>query len=164
MSIGARLYNLRVNSDLTIADLTKKFDVSRNTIYRWEHNVFAPRRSVLVKLAEFYGVSVDWILKGIVIEENPLEIKLNVSNPRPGSFPVEANALFHEMGGYGEPGDDTEMFETSDETAFGEDVHAEQRHLMALFGMLSKGRQGRLLGYLDALCSEELYEKRQDKL
>lgn len=166
MSIGARLYNLRVNENLSMAELGAKFGIARNTVYRWESNEFAPKRTKLIALAKFYGVSVDWILNGIVTEENELERKLNIPN-RIGSDTFKHDLNQHEQGSQAEFFE-TIMEDKKDETFLGHtmgsqteterpvEIYTEQNHLLKLFAMLSESRQGKLLGYLDALCSEEL--------
>lgn len=182
MSIGARLYNLRVDNKLSRAELAEKFGVARNTVFRWEQDKFAPKRSALVRLADFYGVSVDWILNGISVEENSLEKRLNIPNFRREAPLPEASGVSKEAAEHGgledafsngseEPGGDMEgrleesaagyIPEASDRAIHGiMDANAEEKHLITLFRMLSRGRQGRLLGYLDALCCEELAEKK----
>lgn len=160
MSVGARLYNLRVYNKLSMAELGTKFGVARNTVYRWESGEFAPKRTKLVELAKFYDVSVDWILNGIIVEENELERKLNIPNRRTEDSDAEP-----------EPTKNDEGCGTEDAETFGNVVVAIQRssqpidyndkdHLLTLYTMLSTNRRGKLLGYLDALCSEELCTQR----
>ena len=64
MSIGQRLKKLRVSMKKTLREEGAIFNVSLNTVYRWEHDLSAPRKSTLRKVAEFYGVSYEWILGG----------------------------------------------------------------------------------------------------
>ena len=77
MSIGARLYNLRKDRNLSKAEAAGKFDVSNNTIIRWENDGFEPSKLRLSKISKFYGVSTNWILTGVVTDENKLESKLS---------------------------------------------------------------------------------------
>jgi len=70
MSIGERLKSLRVSLKKTLKDESELFDVSINTVYRWEHNLTVPRKGVLKKVAEFYNVPFEWILHGDFGDEN----------------------------------------------------------------------------------------------
>ena len=77
MSIGARLYNLRENRNLSKTEVAGKLDVSKHTIVRWENDDFEPSKPRLSKISKLYGVSMNWILTGAVTDENELESKLS---------------------------------------------------------------------------------------
>jgi len=47
---------------------SKIFDVSENTVYKWEHNLNVPRKSVLKKIAYFYSIPFEWLLHGDTVE------------------------------------------------------------------------------------------------
>ena len=64
MSIGDRLKKLRLNEKKTLKEKGEAFNVSLNSIYRWEHNLCTPRKSVLKKIADFYDVPFEWLLHG----------------------------------------------------------------------------------------------------
>ena len=70
MSIGERLKKLRRGMKKTLRETSESFGMSLNTVYRWEHELSAPRKSALKKVAEFYGVSREWILTGEGGKEN----------------------------------------------------------------------------------------------
>ena len=70
MSVGERLKKLRLNTKKTLKEESEIFDISLNSIYRWEHDLCVPRKSVLKKIAEFYGVPFEWLLNGGGKEEN----------------------------------------------------------------------------------------------
>jgi len=69
MDIGERLKTLRMRMKKTLKEESIIFNVSLNTIYRWENNLNMPRKSVLKKLAEYYNVSVDWLIHGDIMNE-----------------------------------------------------------------------------------------------
>ncbi|MCL1792615.1 MAG: helix-turn-helix domain-containing protein [Oscillospiraceae bacterium] len=64
MNIGERLKKLRVEMKKTLRETSEIFSVSLNSVYRWEHDLCIPRRSMLKKIATYYGVSYDWLLTG----------------------------------------------------------------------------------------------------
>ena len=69
MSVGERLRNLRHNMNMTLKDLGAELGVSLNTVYRWEHDLAAPRKEAMNKMAEIYQVPLKWLLYGITVEE-----------------------------------------------------------------------------------------------
>jgi len=77
MDIGEKLKNLRIKKGKTLKGIGSDLDVSMNSVYRWEKNITKPRQSSLTKLANYYGVSPNWILSGRIEEENVSEYKSN---------------------------------------------------------------------------------------
>jgi len=69
MTIGEKLKNLRVKMKKTLSEQSEIFGVSLNSVYRWEHDLVIPRKAVLKKMADFYGVSLGWLLSENEIEE-----------------------------------------------------------------------------------------------
>jgi transcriptional regulator with XRE-family HTH domain len=61
MGIGEKLKNLRISSKKTLKDESAIFNVSINTIYRWEHELTVPRKSSLIKIAAYYNVPPEWL-------------------------------------------------------------------------------------------------------
>ena len=64
ISTGEKLKELRTRMKKTLKEQSKTFGVSINSIYRWEHDLVLPRKSTLVKIANYYGVSLDQLLLG----------------------------------------------------------------------------------------------------
>ena len=62
MSIGGKLKNLRLKMKKTLKDESEIFNVSINTVYRWEHGLTTPRKSSLKKVAAYYNVPLEWLL------------------------------------------------------------------------------------------------------
>ena len=54
--------NLREDRDLRQKDLAARLNVSQNTYSQYETGVIEMTASTLIKLADFYGVSVDFLL------------------------------------------------------------------------------------------------------
>jgi transcriptional regulator with XRE-family HTH domain len=57
-----RLRDLRREKNVGAPDLGKAIGVNKNTIYSWEHGVNFPNNDTLIKLAEFFCVTTDYLL------------------------------------------------------------------------------------------------------
>ena len=62
MSLGEKLRIMRWNTKKTLRENSKIFDVTMNTVHRWETNLVVPREPMLRKMAEHYGVPLCWLL------------------------------------------------------------------------------------------------------
>ena len=56
------LRNIREDRDLKQKDLAKVLNVSQNTYSQYETGVISITAELLIKLADFYNVSVDYLL------------------------------------------------------------------------------------------------------
>ena len=63
-NVGSILKELRKERDITQEQLAEKLNVSGRTVSRWETGSNMPDISILVELAEFYGVSIPEIIDG----------------------------------------------------------------------------------------------------
>ena len=61
MSLGEKLRNLRIKTKKTLTEQSRILKVSMNSIYRWEHDLTIPRKPMLRKMADYYGVPLDWL-------------------------------------------------------------------------------------------------------
>jgi transcriptional regulator with XRE-family HTH domain len=68
MNVGERLRNLRLNMKKTLKEESEIFNVSLNSVYRWEHDLSVPRKSVLKKIADYYDVPYKWLVHGGDVE------------------------------------------------------------------------------------------------
>lgn len=59
---GLRLTQLRKSKKLSQAEVARRIGVSKNTIYRYEHNLQEPTRENLAKLATAYNTTVDYLI------------------------------------------------------------------------------------------------------
>ena len=59
---GERLKELRKSKKVTQEDLAKKFDVNPATVSAWEVGKAEPSYEVLTELANYFGVSIDYLL------------------------------------------------------------------------------------------------------
>jgi len=62
MSLGEKLRNLRLKTRKTLVEQSELLGVSMNSVYRWEHGLAVPRKPMLKKMADYYGVPLDWLL------------------------------------------------------------------------------------------------------
>ena len=53
----------RIAAGKTVKDVMDHMGVSDAAVYQWESGVFTPRPDKLVKLANYFGVTVDELLK-----------------------------------------------------------------------------------------------------
>lgn len=61
-TLGGRLRKLRKDKKMTLKKLAEKFDMALSTISGYELNDKTPSKEVLEKYADFFGVSVDWMM------------------------------------------------------------------------------------------------------
>ena len=60
--IFKNLRAIREDNDLRQSDIAKMLNVSQNTYSQYETGVIALTAEVLIKLADYYGVSVEYLL------------------------------------------------------------------------------------------------------
>ena len=59
MSIGEELKSHRMANNLSLLELEKKTGISNQNLSRWERNLVIPSVDFCIKLADFYGISLD---------------------------------------------------------------------------------------------------------
>ena len=62
MSLGDKLRVLRRKSKKTMSEKGRTLSVTMNTVHRWEIDSAVPRKTMLKKMADYYGVPVCWLL------------------------------------------------------------------------------------------------------
>ncbi|MCC8160607.1 MAG: helix-turn-helix domain-containing protein [Oscillospiraceae bacterium] len=60
--LNERIKSLRKANGLTQVELAKKINVSKQCVSNWENNNIQPSIDMLVKLADFFSVSTDYLL------------------------------------------------------------------------------------------------------
>lgn len=75
--IANNLTMLRISSKMTQAQLAKKLNYSDKAVSKWERGESIPDISALVRIADLYNVTLDYLVKDIHTEE---EIKENKSS------------------------------------------------------------------------------------
>ncbi|MCC5437464.1 helix-turn-helix domain-containing protein [Clostridium botulinum] len=64
MEIGKKLKNVRTKSSFTQEKVAEEIQVSRQTISNWENEKSYPDIISVIKLSDFYNISLDELLKG----------------------------------------------------------------------------------------------------
>ena len=104
-SVGATIATLRKKSEMTQADLAGRLGVSDKAISRWESGQGYPDLEMLPRLADLFGVSIDYILlgekKGIAIAGNLiLDIVKSIDEyPKMGMLAQISGAFSRSVGG-----------------------------------------------------------------
>lgn len=62
--IGERISSLRKKNNLTLNDVAEKTNITQSNLSYYENNKTKPSADALIELSNFYGTSIDWILKG----------------------------------------------------------------------------------------------------
>lgn len=83
------LRNLRRNLRITQMDLAAKLNVSNGTIAMWETNKRFPDSDTLMKIADFFGVSIDYLL-GKESNKSKHGVKIPVLGSIPAGIALEA--------------------------------------------------------------------------
>lgn len=83
-----RLKQLRKDAHLTQAQLAKELNVAQNTLSNWENGNRAPDADTLVRIAEYFNVSVDYLLE----KDNSLGNTPTISDSYP-SIGAAINAM-----------------------------------------------------------------------
>ena len=60
--LGDKIKNLRKGMNLTQSQLCEKIGIAQSTLGMIEKNRTAPGRKTLIKIANFFGVTVDYLL------------------------------------------------------------------------------------------------------
>lgn len=62
MNLGERLKELRLKRKISQTDLAKHFNIARSTLSQYESNTRTPSDEMKLKFAEYYNVSIDYLL------------------------------------------------------------------------------------------------------
>ncbi len=87
MELGDRLKQLREEKKLTRDDLAGKLNVSYSAVSKYETNVRFPDKETLIRLADFFDVSIDYLL----CRSNIRETAEKLLNSSAGNFVVSAS-------------------------------------------------------------------------
>ena len=60
--LNIRIKELRVSHSLTQVELAEKLSVSKQAVSNWENNNIQPSIDMLLKIADYFGVSTDYLL------------------------------------------------------------------------------------------------------
>ncbi len=74
MSLGNKIYEMRIAKKLSQSELADLLDVSRQSVSKWETNAAVPELDKLVKLCDVFEITLDEML-GRHAQENPVSQK-----------------------------------------------------------------------------------------
>lgn len=63
MNFADKIFQLRNNARLSQEEMAAKFDVSRQTVYKWESGRSYPDIDKLIQISEEFSISIDYLLK-----------------------------------------------------------------------------------------------------
>lgn len=78
MHIGERIKNLRNKRNLTQEQLGKYLNVGKSTISQYENNINTPDITTLIKIANYFNTSVEYLLGNT---DDPRPLKEIIKNP-----------------------------------------------------------------------------------
>lgn len=79
--LSEKLYKLRKNSGLSQEQLAEQLNVSRQAISKWESGTAVPESEKLITISNYFGVSVDYLLKDD--EEDKAKATVSVMEEKP---------------------------------------------------------------------------------
>lgn len=80
IEIGKRIKQLRENKGLTQKELAEKLTVKRETVNQWENGTRDLKTEYTIKLANFFEVTCDEILRGVKAENVSINKDLGLSD------------------------------------------------------------------------------------
>ena len=84
--LSEKIRELRRKEGLSQEELAERVEVSRQAVSKWELGSAVPTVDKLVELADFFGVSLDWLMRGENFSQNTgskPEERPNESNEQP---------------------------------------------------------------------------------
>ena len=80
MQLGQMIVKLRKEQGLTQETFAKKFNVTRQTVSNWENEKSYPDLHTLVKISDEFHLSLDILLKGMVLCQDLVQVKMRFSS------------------------------------------------------------------------------------
>lgn len=81
MALPEKLYTLRKKSGLSQEQLAEALNVSRQAISKWEGGSAMPESDKLLALSNYFGVSLDYLLKDGAPDAAPAEAENEAQKP-----------------------------------------------------------------------------------
>lgn len=78
MTIGERIAQLRKNRSMSQFQLAKTLNIATSTLGMYETNKRKPNMEMLEKLADFFGVSIDYLLGRSTPDKKHLEQEIDL--------------------------------------------------------------------------------------
>ena len=80
MSVFRRIRDLREGHDLNQKDMAAILNITQSTYSRYEAGIYDLPTDILIKLADFYGTSIDYLLERT---DNPLPYPSSLQKENP---------------------------------------------------------------------------------
>ncbi|MCI8554302.1 MAG: helix-turn-helix transcriptional regulator [Clostridiales bacterium] len=96
MNLGEKLARLREEFDISQKELAAQLNVGRSTISAYEKGTAQPSYDVLIRLAEFYGVNLDYLFGRTKIKASMKQIEDKLKT-RSGMVPVDLLFRLHDI-------------------------------------------------------------------
>ena len=77
MTLGERIIKLRNSKGISQDTLAVALGVSRQSVSKWETDASVPELDKLIKLSEYFEVSLDELIKGEAYSSEPIPSALN---------------------------------------------------------------------------------------
>lgn len=91
MSLSKQLIHLRNVKGISQEELASLMNVTRQSVSKWETDQSAPDADKLVRLSEVFGVTTDYLLKGI--ESDPMDVYSSHNSKAGGDMSAEVNEI-----------------------------------------------------------------------
>lgn len=80
MNIGERIAQLRKSRSMSQFQLAKTLNIATSTLGMYETNRRKPNMEMLEKLADFFGVSIDYLLGRETIDKSDIDLDKAIDN------------------------------------------------------------------------------------
>ena len=80
MTIGERIAQLRKNRSMSQFQLAKTLNIATSTLGMYETNKRKPNMEMLEKLADFFGVSIDYLLGRKTSDKSDIDLDRAIDN------------------------------------------------------------------------------------
>ena len=80
MTIGERIAQLRKNRSMSQFQLAKTLNIATSTLGMYETNKRKPNKEMLEKLADFFGVSIDYLLGRETSDKSDIDLDRAIDN------------------------------------------------------------------------------------
>lgn len=80
--LSEKLYKLRKNSALSQEQLAEQLNVSRQAISKWEQGTAVPESEKLIAISNYFGVTVDYLLKDNIVDITNTTDEVKVEKPK----------------------------------------------------------------------------------
>ena len=80
MTIGERIAQLRKNRSMSQFQLAKTLNIATSTLGMYETNKRKPNMEMLEKIADFFGVSIDYLLGRETSDKSDIDLDKAIDN------------------------------------------------------------------------------------